>query len=535
MSQGRPNVVVFMTDQQRGATVLPDHRLKAITPRLDQLRAEGVSFRNAYTVSPHCCPSRASFFTGLYPSEHGVWNNVKVANALSRGPYDDVGFWSTDLKDAGYLLGFAGKWHVSNVSIPADHGWQECRVTAGADADPGTSEQSQRRSARQQEIAKIANGRNDAESRTGADRQPGEIIRPGYPSYRHYGIAEDAFGDGEVVDSAIGFLDTVTDDVPWCLYVGTLGPHDPYQPPQRFLDLYDLDRIQLPPNFDDPMADKPILYRRTRDRFDQLTELEHREALRHYLAFCSYQDELFGRLYDAVADSGQLENTIFVYLSDHGDYTGDHGLWCKGLPAFDGAQHIPAVIGGQGLSTALGGRPGNVAGQESNQLVSLVDLGPTLLELCGVDQESTAAPSDRMSGRSWVGILRGQDEPVRDELIFQSNGNEAYGIQRTVRTDRWKLVVNFFDEDELYDLSADPDELINLLHRPDRPRTVGIDPYARIPAELRDVVEDLYARLWRFALAHDDDLTNGYIMTALGSFGPGIALPDVVSTTGGHR
>src|SRR5690625_2397432 len=120
-----PNVVVFMTDQQVGGTVLPGSRIRAQTPHLDAVAARGVTFGRSYTVSPHCCPSRASFFTGRYPSEHGVWNNVNVANALSRGPYPGTPFWSTALAAAGYRLGFAGKWHVSSTESPSDHGWQE--------------------------------------------------------------------------------------------------------------------------------------------------------------------------------------------------------------------------------------------------------------------------------------------------------------------------------------------------------------------------------------------------------------------------
>lgn len=504
--QSQPNVVVFMTDQQRGSTVLPGHRLKAFTPRLDELRADGVTFTHAYSVSPHCCPSRTSFFTGRYPSEHGVWNNVNVANALSRGPREGIRFWSEDLSKAGYQLGFAGKWHVSNTTNPADYGWDECLVTAPGAGPAAVSFDQQRRDSRSREIAKLAT----APGTTDEKRPEAEIIRPGYPRYRHYGVNEDPFNDAAVVQSAIDFLrDRDNAGEPWFLYVGTLGPHDPYEVPQRFLDLYDPSEIELPDNFSDPMIDKPALYRRTRDRFDQLTEAEHREAIRHYLAFCSYEDELFGRVWNAVADAGQLANTILVYASDHGDYVGDHGLWCKGLPAFDAALHIPTVIGGPGLAGVANGR-------QVTTPVSIVDLGPTLLELCGTE------PAAPMSGHSLVDVINGDDRPVHDELIFQSNGNEAYGIQRVIRTDRWKLVVNYFDYDELYDLERDPDELTNLLHRDPR-RQVGARPTAEVPDELSDIVEDLYQRLWRFSLDHDDDLTNAYIMTALASYGPGVA------------
>jgi choline-sulfatase len=514
MPAERPNVVLFMTDQQRGATVLDGHRLKAITPRLDALRAEGVTFSRSYTVSPHCCPSRASFFTGRYPTEHGVWNNVNVANALSRGPYAGTEFWSTEMAAAGYRLGFCGKWHVSNTVGPGELGWQECGAITTRQQDPGSTPEDQQQRSRERELSSLTAG-GAAAAVTGRSRGEGEIIRPGYRPYVHYTTNENPFGDEDVVDSAVEFIADIGSapgSHPWCLYVGTLGPHDPYQPPRRFLDLYDPDEIELPDNFDDPMHDKPALYRRTRDRFDQLTEREHREALRHYLAFCSYEDELFGRVYDAVAAAGQLEQTIFVYLSDHGDYAGDHGLWCKGLPAFESALHIPTIIGGPCL-------PAEVRGRSIENPISIVDFAPTLMELCGVP---TSQP---MSGISFSGLLTGaQGDHRRSDVFFQSNGNEAYGIQRVIMDDRWKLVVNYFDHDELYDLAADPGELTNLLHRDARERKVGVNPDDLIPAELRPVVAELYRRLWRFALDHDDDLTNDYIMTALGSYGPGVAM-----------
>lgn len=504
-----PNIVVFMTDQQRGATVLPGDPLKAITPHVDALASDGVTFTRAHTVSPHCCPSRTSFHTGLPPSTHGVWNNVNVANALRRTPYADTRFWSQDLAEAGFRLGFAGKWHVSNTMNPRDVGWQECLVTAPGAAGEATEEQ-QRAAATERDRELAAQAAVDHDP--GRQRRPGEILRPGYTDYVHYRVNPDPYGDRAVVDSAIEFITSAAEgDQPWISYVGTLGPHDPYQPPQEFLDLYDLDAIELPETFDDPMHDKPALYRRIRDRFDQLTEQEHREALRHYLAFCSYEDHLFGRVRDAVAASGQLEDTIFVYLSDHGDYAGDHGLWCKGLPAFTSAYHVPLVIGGAPLGE-------DVRGTTVTDLVSMIDLGPTLMELCGRE------PTAPMPGHSLVPALRGEPLDGPGEVYFASNGNETLGNQRVVMTDRWMLVVNLFDADELYDLVNDPGQRHNLLHR-DRPaRRTGITEGSTVPSELREVVDELYARMWRFGLAHGDDLTCNYILTALGHRGPGIVL-----------
>lgn len=511
------NILIFMTDQQRGATVLPHHRLKAKTPCLDRFRRRAATFSRSYTPSPHCCPSRASFFTGLYPSEHGVWNNVNLTNAFSRGPHEGTGYWHSAFARAGYELVFSGKWHVSNTQRPAELGWRELMVYPPMPPKPTTPE-GQREVARAQEIANVL---KDVSTSSPKSRLEGEIVRPGFPQYIHYGVKERPWRDDEVVDRAEAYLrnEARTGAHPWVLYVGTMGPHDPYTPPQRFLDMYDLDEITLPPNFGDTMADKPTMYRRTRDRFDQLTEREQRESIRHYLAFCSYEDHLFDRLLNALEESGHSDDTVVVYLSDHGDYSGDHGLWCKGLPSFESAYHIPTIISWPGMQASANGGTFDAK-------VSLVDIGPSLLDMTGIE------PIAPMSGISLRPLLDGTATgEVRDELFLQSNGNEAYGIQRIVVTDRWKLVCNLFDDDELYDLAADPDEMHNLLHNRTDKRAIGVGPLDIVPKDLLQVVEGLYKRMWANALRYNDEVFNQYIFTALYSFGPAILNTPQTQTT----
>ena len=474
-----------MTDQQRGDVTRAGHPCK--TPNLDRFRERAVEFTEAFCPSPHCCPSRASFFTGLMPSRHGVWNNVAVQNTLSRGPNDGVRLWSQGLTEAGYECHFAGKWHVSYDDAPRDFGWREHHITAGPAKDgPGFMGKT------------WGDFRDDAGRLLDVgEREPGQIARPGWTPYRHYGTNPNPFGDNGVVDAALNILGDLPAD-PWCLYCGTLGPHDPYTPPAEFLDLYKDVAVELPDSFGDPMNDRPGLYRRTRDIFGQLTPDEHREAIRRYWAFCTYEDGLFGRLLDALDASGRADETVVMFCSDHGDYAGEHGLWTKGLPCFRGAYHVPMLVAGPGVG----------GGRTVDAPVSLCDVGPTLLELAGLDVPEV------MTGRSLVPWLGGGTPEWRSAMFTQSNGNEQYGIQRSVVADGWKYVHNGYDYDELYDLRGDPGETRNL----------AADP------EHRGRLLELCARMWRFAADQGDDCINPYITTAMAPLGPAAAFAQGVES-----
>ena len=110
-------------------------------------------------------------------------------------------------------------------------------------------------------------------------------------------------------------------------------------------DMYDPAEIELPPSYSDTLEDKPRLYQRHRRQlWDQLSEDEVRESIAHYYAYCTMEDDLFGEVLDALDATGQADNTVVIFMSDHGDYCGDHGLYLKGVPAFRGAYHVPCIV-----------------------------------------------------------------------------------------------------------------------------------------------------------------------------------------------
>lgn len=488
----KPNILVFMADHYRWDMAPPYKRAK--TPNLDKVAEKGLTFDHAYCPSPHCCPSRATFFTGLYPSEHGVWNNVAVGNSLSRGLFDDLPMFSDYLKDAGYDLYYSGKWHISALEGPADRGFVEGKIIGNksdyliglGNSGPATYEW------------KLFSEDKSSWRSDVAERKDGQIVRPGFPDFQLYYTKEKPFSDEVTVETAIEMLQNRKDKgKPWFQFVGVEGPHDPYNVPERFLKMYPLDEIELPESFDDEMLDKPSLYRRTRLCFSQLTREEHKKALQHYLSFCSYEDYLFGKVLDALEESGELDNTLVVFTSDHGDYAGEHGLWAKGLPCFNSAYRVPVVVYWKdGIKN-----PGRVV----FDFVSLADFAPTFCEVAEIEETT------EFSGFSLMDFLRDEKpEKWRDAVYTQSNGNEQYGIQRSVMTNKYKYVYNGFDFDELYDLEKDPFQINNLINEP----------------EYRPVVKEMCEKMWSFAYKHKDVCINPYIMTGFAPFGPGIIFGD---------
>ena len=484
----QPNIIVFMTDQQCGDTIQPWHIAK--TPNVDRLRKKGVHFTESFCPAPHCCPSRATFFTGLYPTQHNIWNNVEVEGAFSQKFYDGVETFPVALQKAGYNTIFSGKWHVSGIEGPDKHGFNEVLCEKGTN----NGRQESKNEPDTTTWDRVYSGKRPIDTEN-SEKDFGRIIRPGYPTYHQFSVDENPFDDRGTVELACERLENYDSEEPFFMYVGTIGPHDPYNPPQEFLDLYDINDIVLPETFYDPMQEVPALYRRTRDAF-KLTEEEHKESIRRYLAFCSYEDSLFGKVLDTIEKTGHYEDTVIMYLTDHGDYLGAHGLWAKGLPCYREAYQLCAVIAGPMIKEQ---------GSVCDNLVSLSDFAPTILELAGTSNEQP------MVGRSLVPLLKGENpNEWRTEVYTQTNGNEIYGIQRALWNKKWKFVYNSFDYDILFDLENDPQELHNVIDKP----------------ENKAVVKEMWKKLWQFAHDTKDPANCPYIMVALAPYGPGVLLED---------
>jgi len=485
----RPNILIFMNDQEQGGVVAPNHPCQ--TPNADRLAADGLRFSQTYTTTAHCCPSRATFMTGLYPSRHGIYNNVLNHAVIHESLNPGVVTFAEVLRNAGYEMAYSGKWHVSATEGPEDRGLKSYFASAVEGEWHGT---------RWERFRAMAQEPEDV-----SPRGMGELLRPGWGRYRLYGTREpnpeaDPFTphDLTAVQEGIRALNDLTQTgKPWCLYVGPVGPHDPYVLPEKYATMYDPADVELPPSFYDNLLDKPRVYQRQRRFWGQMSEDEYRAAIAHYWGYCTMQDHLLGMVLDALDRTGQADNTLVIFMSDHGDYVGAHGLFMKGVAAFDECYNVPCIMRW----------PKGVVnpGRQIKEYVSLADFAPTFVELAG-------ASLPEQSGRSLVPFLCDEtpsDWP--DAMYSQFNGVELYYSQRFVRTKDWKYVYNGFDFDELYDLCEDPHCIRNLAEDP----------------RCREVVREMCARMWRKGYEEQDIFCNPYATVSLAPFGPMSGLKDI--------
>lgn len=462
-----PNVLFLMTDQMQGRVLDPDH--PCITPHFDRLAARGVRLPRAYTPNAVCSPARASLMTGTLPHTHGVLEVLHCVDDDQCNLRTDLPHWAQHLQSAGYQTGYFGKWHVERTDDLAAFGWQ---VQGGTHS-----------------------GRKDGNfSLRGTNPLP-----EGYPDSLLYGVTDvppEERGMGLITDRALQFLQQeVRGDEPWCCFVSITEPHDPFVTGHAAFELYDVDSVELPPNTDDELIDSPGLYRKAGRTWKGMSTQQKKEAAVCYWASITEIDAQYGRLLDHLEATGQLDNTIVVLASDHGELLGAHGLYCKNVSGYEEVYNIPMVLSG----------PGIVQGGVSQARIGLHDLCPTLLELTG------AAPIDTSQSQSFAAELKQGANAVtqRNRGFAEYHGGRYRLTQRVIWDGPWKLCWNGFDYDELYNLEEDPFEMIN-----------RIDDAAADKA-----LRGLMAYAWQVVRDTGDHalLDSAYPILRLAPFGPGVA------------
>jgi iduronate 2-sulfatase len=435
----RPNVLFIMADDLNNSVGCYGHPLVK-TPNIDRLAERGVRFNQAYCQFPLCGPSRNSMLTGLYPNSSGILGNAQIfRQTIPRHVSLPQAF-----RLAGYFAGRIGKLYHYNV--PTSIG------TNGHD-DPASWEL---------EL-------NPA----GCDRllEEGDIFTlvPGqfggtlswYASPR----GDLQHTDGLQATDAEWVLERCARDKsrPFFLAVGFFRPHTPYVSPAKYFEGYPKDRMPLVPGVEEDRKDIPPLGLAShKAEHDKLTDDLRQQAIQAYFASITFMDTQVGRVLDALDRLGLADNTIVVFTSDHGYHLGEHGLWQK-QSLFEESARVPLIIATPGAGTR---------GAVANTPVGLVDLYPTLVELCGVEagadlQGQSLAPILRdpaYAGRGWAltQVVRRQ----RDAAPQSSTAGQCFGF--TIRTPRWRYTE--WDEGrqghELYDHDNDPRELTNLAADP---------------------------------------------------------------------
>jgi choline-sulfatase len=229
-------------------------------------------------------------------------------------------------------------------------------------------------------------------------------------------------------------------------------PHDPFICGGEAFERYDADTLPLSPSCDDDLEGRPGIYRKAARVFAHMSDRQRREAAACYYASITEIDQQFGRLIDRVEAAGQLDRTLVVFTSDHGELLGAHGLYCKNFTAAEEVYRIPLVAAG----------PGVARGGQSLARVGLHDLAPTLLELTGCRSLNAG------DSRSFASLLREPDSSASPPWIGYAEyfGGRMLVTQRVVWDDPWKFVFNGFDQDELYNLDEDPFEMSNRIDDP---------------------------------------------------------------------
>lgn len=480
MTTRRPNILLITTDQHR-ADCYSFARADIKTPHLDSLAARGTRFDRCYCPGPLCQPARASILTGMLPLTHGVRDNgIDLPDdMIGRG-------FAQRLTDEGYRTALLGKAHLATQHTFHRTGRPECRYTMAEYYDDWFGPYMGF-----EHVELFVDGPVKWpywEPPLGlhftkwlfADGRGAEKIQLYDKGWRPASGAQqthisdlplNSHTSSWLGDRATDFIDKHDGDQPFLLWVSFPDPHHPFDAPLPYGRMYDPADVDLPKHRDLDLARRPWWHeaaltstpktteefrtiREQLSRQKRLTERQLRDITANYFGMISLVDHNVGRILDALAQKGIADDTIVVMTSDHGEFLGDHGLLFKGPMFYDSLTRVGLIAAG----------PGIPAGRVIRDVVSTVDLAPTLVELGG-------GAADGYHGQSLVPALRSAEDgtQLRDMAHIEWGlDSSRCGIDldlRTVVTGEYRYTVELGSGDgELYDLVRDPHEMENLFH-----------------------------------------------------------------------
>lgn len=486
-----PNVVFFMVDQLSAkwlegpcADVVP-------TPNLDALRRAGVTFRNAFTSNPLCCPARATLATGLTTRGHGVLQNGYELNP-------GIPTFMRMLQRAGWQTGAFGKVHlrshyrgvhpdyreygfdvVRNTEDPRMGEWVDwVRTHHGEHYEAALS------CCWAADIPELRSYGPDGEDVSARIKEARRRLKVSERPHGNYTLPmpEEVSQTGWITSEAIDFIRSADASRPIYAHVSYVQPHSPFCPPADCMELVDVDKIPRPvePEWvEDPR--QPACFAASEGVRRQIPA-DWRSYRQHYFADVAHLDRKLGQVVEALREAGRWDSTYIFFLSDHGELLLDHGFTGKGERHYDASVRVPLVIAGPGLQ----------AGLACEAFVQIEDIMPTVLELAGLGEPTLpvggifqrVGPS-ALPGRSLLDFCRGRTcANWRDSVYIESYNNLRTNSPRewarTIRNRHWRYTYYpCGGGEQLFCLSEDPDETSNLADEPE---------LADVRAKIRDAL-----------------------------------------------
>ena len=444
--RGRPmNVMFIVADQLRADCVGCYGNPVVRTPNLDRLATEGLRFGRAYCQHPQGAPSRASFMTGRYPHVNGSLSNYTAMDPaeVTIAEY---------LRGHGYATSAFGKLHLfEKKSRDSFAAMSLCGGQNSEQRDPEVGAPDQFADTYRPWLK--ANGHWASFVKMYDNRATSEY-REAYQALKSP-MSEEAYFDGWVGNQAVEALEKMKTDQPFFMFVSFPNPHNPFEPPEPYASMYRPEDMPLPETYPGDLSAKPPQYLAYKHQargvnYDNLTPEKLRKVIAYYYASITLVDAQVGKIVDCLTRRGQLDNTLIVFISDHGELLGHHGLLLKTIDDYpflsDKGQHVPMICR----------LPGGARGAVVDELVELIDLFPTMAEAAGLP-----VPPD-VQGMSLMNVLRGTGRaPEREFAFTQTSAVKSI----TGRTHKLAYYPGR-PYGELYNLATDPLEKNNLYDSP---------------------------------------------------------------------
>ncbi len=445
----RPNVLFIIADDLTDTALGCYGNTVCQTPNLDRLAAQSLRFTRAYCQGSYCGPSRASLLSGYYPHATGVQGYISPRAAIG-----DRATWPQHFKNAGYHTARVSK--IFHMGVPGG-------IEEGSDGADDPLSWSERFNSQGPEWRAPGTGETLEKNPDGR--------KPVMGGNTFVVVAadgdDDVHADGKTAVKACELL-ALPRREPFFLAVGFVRPHVPFVAPKKYFDLYPPETMVLPEKVPGDWDDipKPGINYKTSVNM-QMDVAKQKKALAGYYAAVSYMDAQVGRLLDALERSGQADNTIVIFTSDHGYHLGEHDFWAK-VSLHEESARVPLLIRVPGMKPGV-----------RETLVELLDLFPTTAKLCGLEVPS------RLQGRDLAQVLADPRASVRDAAF--SVAGTSKGL--LLRDERWAFIQ--YGEDaragvELYDMQSDPRQIHNLAVLPEQAGRVAAWK-ARVTAKLAEV------------------------------------------------